>query len=430
MLKLEKVRRIWAGFVTISTIFLAIELPIRIAFRLESLQHIYMFEIFWTVLYTIDIFVKFVTPIKIKFQIITDKKEIAKHYLRKWFWVDLLSAFPWFIIFGPFYGSLLRGVRFFYFFRFHKATRSPRFTLALQKWLPLSLLKPGIIRLSFFVFGLSLLAHWIACGWVLLGHSSGQILLDYGNAIYWTITTLTTVGYGDITPTMLTQKYYTMFVMLIGVASYGYVIGNLASLLANMDMVREKHLEKLDRIQAFLQYRGIPKEMQERIFSYYEHVWEHHLDISETDILEELPRSLRTDLSVFLYGDILAKVPFFRDANPDLIRDIVTHLKPTVIPPNTTFIQYGEIGDRMFFISYGEVEVFNEDFTIKYGTLREGDFVGEMALILNEPRNANVRTVGYCDLYQLKQEDFKRIITKHPEFQKHIKEVMRTRKHS
>lgn len=420
-------RKFWSGFIASVTIVTAIEIPLRLAFRIENHWHILILESFLTAAYSLDIVFRFLTPVRVRRDWVTNPKEVAKIYLKGWFWIDLITALPIFIWAGPLYAGINRAIRFLHFFRFHHSTNMTKLSLMLDKWFPGHLVKPSVIRLALFAFGLTLLAHWIACGWILLRGTHGPIIQVYSDALYWTITTLTTVGYGDITPEHILEKYYTMLVMVIGVGSYGYVIGNMASFLSNLDLMQANHIQKMEKINAFLNYRNVPMNLQKQIYEFYGHVWDHRMDMGEAQILAELPNVLKTETALFLYRDILTKVPYFKKASPDLIRDIAINLKALVLPPGTVFIRYGEIGDSMFFISYGEVEVLSQDFKKRYAILREGDFVGETALILNEPRNANVRTIGYCDLYELSQESFKRIIAKYPDFQKHIRVIIEER---
>ena len=57
----------------------------------------------------------------------------------------------------------------------------------------------------------------------------------YTASFYYTITTLTTVGYGDITPVSSTEKIVSSFLMLTGVLFYSYIIGMLTSIMTELD---------------------------------------------------------------------------------------------------------------------------------------------------------------------------------------------------
>ena len=51
----------------------------------------------------------------------------------------------------------------------------------------------------------------------------------YVNSIYWSITTLTTIGYGDITPSNEMEMLYTALSHLLGSALFAYVVGGIAT---------------------------------------------------------------------------------------------------------------------------------------------------------------------------------------------------------
>lgn len=81
-------------------------------------------------------------------------------------------------------------------------------------------------------------------------------------------------------------------------------------------------------------------------------------------------------------------------------------------------IRQGELGDCMYFLSTGSVEVIANDKRIT--VLTEGSPFGETALLQDEKRNASVRALSYCDVYKLSQHSFHRLRKKHPEFDKRV----------
>ena len=85
--------------------------------------------------------------------------------------------------------------------------------------------------LIFFIYWIVHIAHWIACGWLSIrGFDQTEPILDsYLKSIYWAVTTITTIGYGDIVPESNSQILFTMFVEIVGVGTYGYLIGKMAS---------------------------------------------------------------------------------------------------------------------------------------------------------------------------------------------------------
>jgi hypothetical protein len=286
------------------------------------------------------------------------------------------------------------------------------------------------VRLVVLFYWLGLFSHWLSCGWVVL-HGRGGAVSDlsvYVRALYWCIQTLTTVGYGDITPTTNWEFGYAMLVMLFGVGIYGYLIGNIANMLANMDPAKSHYLENMERLNAFMRYRQIPTQLQKRIRDYYSYLWTQRLGYDEAAVLASLSPSLMREVSLFLKHDILQKVPFLKDASEEFVAEIVLQMRAIVYTPGDYVVRVGEVGHEMFFVSNGTLEVLGRDPGIVYTTLTGGDFFGEMALLLDQPRSASVRAVDYCDLYVLDKEMFASVLARYPAFAEHINEVVRRRR--
>ena len=234
------------------------------------------------------------------------------------------------------------------------------------------------------------------------------------------MTTLTTIGYGDITPSTNAQIVYTMAVMVLGVAMYGYVIGNIANLLANSDYAKAHYLANMERLSSFLNYRHVPPALQRRIYDYYTYLWENRLGYDESAVLSELPTNLRIEVSLVLKREFIQKVPFLKGASQELIRELALALQPVIFTPGDYIFRIGEIGRQIYFISQGTVEVTSADGEAVLATLHDGDFFGEIALLFSQPRSANIQAVDYCDLYALDKETFERILTHYPDFMTYI----------
>lgn len=290
-------------------------------------------------------------------------------------------------------------------------------------------LNPSILRLLFFIFWIILAAHLIALGWILIGAVAGELSpkLVYTTALYWAVTTLSTVGYGDITPDKsdTAQVVFTMVVMLLGVGMYSYIIGNVATLIANLDAAKAGYLEKMEEVNLFLKTRGIPAVLQERVRNYYRYLWKTHKSTTMTSLLDELPDTLRVDVSLFINKNLLEKVPYFSEANDLFIREIIQVMELHVYLPGDYIIRQGEYGELMYFLSSGEVEVLIDK---EFVTIRPaGSIFGEAALIQNEKRNASIRATTYCDVYRLSRHSFDDLRSKYPDFDRHVQDVFESR---
>jgi voltage-gated potassium channel len=283
---------------------------------------------------------------------------------------------------------------------------------------------PGVLRLVIFLFWLGLLVHWIACGWLELRAPAEFIkpVPPYLEAVYWALTTVATIGYGDITPTSAPQMLYAMFVMLIGVGVFSYAIGAVAGLLTSLDAAKLEFRDKLNRVYAFLDYHALPQQLRARILAYYRHLWESRIAWGNDRLLDELPAGLRVDVALYLHRHILEQVPFLRGAGEDLLRDLALALRPAVCTPGEVIFWHGSEGSAMYFVDEGEIDIVGTEGQL-LKRLQAGDFFGEIALLGARTRNATARGASFAQLFTLDEKDFDRAIARHPEFAAEVRRL-------
>lgn len=335
--------------------------------------------------------------------------------------IDVLAAVPVVLIFGAATPWQL--------LRLLKLVRVAQF---MRRWRYRAVERANLLRLVFFLYWMGLTTHWIACGWIALHDSvdTGDLWSRYVDGLYWCVTTLSTVGYGDVTPGTEEQKIFTMAVMILGVGFYGFVIGNIATILVNLDPARVGHMERMEQLVAFMNYRRIPAGLRDRSVEYHRYLWHKRLAHDESEVLSRLPPSLRTEVALFLNRDLIMSVPMFRDASDAFIREVALELRPLVLMPGDYAVRAGDKARSMYFVSRGVLEVVSADGETVLRTLTEGDFFGEIALLSDEPRTASVRAVEYCDVYRLDRILFDRIMGDYPEIAAEIRAKARERRAS
>ena len=174
------------------------------------------------------------------------------------------------------------------------------------------------------------------------------------STMWWAVVTLTTVGYGDVVPVTVLGRLVAAMVMICGLGVFGLWTGILAT--------------------------GFAAETRRDNF-------------------------LKT-------WDSVSKVPFFAALGPSAIADVTHMLRTMDLPPRTMIIRKGKTGDCMYFIADGEVEVELPGKTV---TLGPGAFFGEMALLGNNLRSANITTTRVSRLLVLDLVDFRLLMARHPE---------------
>jgi voltage-gated potassium channel len=178
-------------------------------------------------------------------------------------------------------------------------------------------------------------------------------------AIWWAVTTLTTTGYGDAVPATHLGRFLGGLVMISGIAVFGLWTGILAT--------------------------GFAAESRRQNF-------------------------IRT-------WDLVSKVPFFQSLDPSAITEITHMLRRLEVPARTAIIRRGRIGDCMYFIAEGEVEVEVKPQPVR---LSSGAFFGELALLGDSVRTANVATTQPSSLLVLDLADFRTFSAHHPDLARAI----------
>ncbi len=239
--------------------------------------------------------------------------------------------------------------------------------------------------------------------------------MSYLLSIYWVVTSVTTIGFGDIVPGNTSEYIFALFAMLIGASLFAYVIATGASLISSLNLSKVSFWNRVDTVESYLRARKIDRSVGEEVRRYYEYLWDSHGTLREDTLLSDLPAPLRLDVMSKLLGDLLSNVPVFRHASPALRNELLLSLEPVVTQPGGYLVTDGDVADGIYFIAAGHVEVVSADGETVYGTLSTGDYFGDLTLLLKERRSASVRSVGFSEAFQLDAASYERIRSDYPE---------------
>lgn len=429
----------WDSLLLLLIFISSVLIPYQIVFlqqvSLTSSLLIYVID----AVFLIDIWLNFKTSYRSQGAEVLDSKKISTHYYKTSFLRDLLTNFPFdaFILFFD-WDSMLFHVPLVLLFRLPRLLRVVRLFQILKGWELQTWSNAGYLRIVRFISTILLVIHWIACLWFFSAFAhdfpddswvvSTEIVDEhhshqYTRSLYWTITTMTTVGYGDITPQRPVEYVIAIIVMLLGASMYAFIIGNVASLFSNIDAEKVQYRNRMEAITQYLNYRKVPSELNSKVRDYYEYMWTRRRGIDEKQMLIDLPAPLRLEVLLHLTKELLETVPLFRYCSAPLRNKLLESLIPNTYPPHVSVAQEGEMGKELFFISKGKLEVVSSSSDQAYAILEAGEYFGDISFFMKENRTGTARTLTYCEIFKLKAEDFEQIKKDYPEFVNVIKKM-------
>jgi voltage-gated potassium channel len=413
--------KIWNSCVAVAILFFAIEVPLQLAFQMGRPTWLIGINLFLLMFLAVDMWVQSRTGYYQNGRLIRDLKKSKERFFKGSFAFQLIITLPLESILLCFGVSSQGWVRLLHLLR------TPR----LFQLFPLKsdLLEPSIhVRIFQYIVSCVLASHWIACGWLGVdGYDIAQgVGTCYNLALYWTITTLTTVGYGDISPTTNIGRLYTIVIQILGVGMYGFIIGNISSLVVKVDAHREHQRQKMASLASFMTQCEVPDHLQTEVYAFYSNFLMVSSSGEDDSILEELPGPLKAEMEMYSNMRLIKTVPMFKQQARACQEDLARSLTQVVRGPKEDIISFGETGNEMYFLGHGMVEVLTKDGDL-LATLEGGSFFGETALLREVTRTAAIRSVAYCHLYKLEKEPFIDILNRHNGLAKTIREINEAR---
>lgn len=176
----------------------------------------------------------------------------------------------------------------------------------------------------------------------------------YVTSFYFSVTTIVTVGYGDITAISIGEKIVAVFLMITGVIAFSFATGALASIIQSQDSTEAKLKEKLATLGEVKRDYGIDDGLYKKIIRQirYDHS-KQAKDLSQ--FMDELPHKLKRNLAMTIYSKKFQHVQFFSRKESSFIIWVGTAIRPVKLEEGDYIYKEGEKILEMYFIVNGEV---------------------------------------------------------------------------
>ncbi|RLU20172.1 hypothetical protein DMN91_006779 [Ooceraea biroi] len=431
-------KAIWDWIILCLTFYTAIMVPYNVAFKNKTSEDVSLLVVdsIVDVIFFIDIVLNFHTTfVGAGGEVVSDPKVIRMNYLKSWFIIDLLSCLPY-DVFNAFdhdedgIGSLFSALKVVRLLRLGRVVRK------LDRYL-----EYGAAMLILLLCFYMLVAHWLACIWYSIGRSDADNGVQYSwlwklanvtqspysylwtnastapelvagpsrrtmyvTALYFTMTCMTSVGFGNVAAETDNEKIFTICMMIIAALLYATIFGHVTTIIQQMTSATAKYHDMLNNVREFMKLHEVPKALSERVMDYVISTWAMTKGLDTDKVLNYCPKDMKADICVHLNRKVFNEHPAFRLASDGCLRALAMHFTMSHSAPGDLLYHTGESIDSLCFIVTGSLEVIQDDEVV--AILGKGDVFGDSFWTnsLIGQSAANVRALTYCDLHTIKRD--------------------------
>uniref|UniRef100_A0A8C4D821 Voltage-gated inwardly rectifying potassium channel KCNH2 n=1 Tax=Dicentrarchus labrax TaxID=13489 RepID=A0A8C4D821_DICLA len=443
-------KAVWDWVILLLVIYTAIFTPYSATFLLSEQEEAAMqtcgyscsplnvVDLIVDIMFIVDIIINFrTTYVNSNDEVVSQSSRIAVHYFKGWFLIDMVAAIPFDLLI---YRSGEETTTLIGLLKTARLLRLVRVARKLDRYS-----EYGAAVLFLLMCTFALIAHWLACIWYAIGNverstsagigwldnlgeqlgkpyndsiiESGPSIRDkYVTALYFTFSSLTSVGFGNVSPNTNSEKIFSICVMLIGALMYASIFGNVSAIIQRLYSGTARYHAQMMRVREFIRFHQIPNPLRQRLEDYFQHAWSYTNGIDMNAVLKGFPECLQADICLHLNRTLLQNCKAFKGSTKGCLRALAMRFKTTHAPPGDTLVHAGDLISALYFISRGSIEILKGDVVV--AILGKNDIFGEPINLYTLPgkSSADVRALTYCDLHKIYREDMLEVLDMYPEF--------------
>ncbi|XP_072301037.1 voltage-gated delayed rectifier potassium channel KCNH8 isoform X1 [Eucyclogobius newberryi] len=246
---------------------------------------------------------------------------------------------------------------------------------------------------------------------------------SYVTSLYFALSSLTSVGFGNVSANTDSEKIFSICTMLIGALMHAVVFGNVTAIIQRMYSRRSLYHTRTKDLKDFIRVHRLPKALEQRMLECFQTMWSVNNGIDVSELLKDFPDELRADIAMHLNKELL-QLPLFESASRGCLRSLSLIIKTSFCAPGEFLIRQGDALQAIYFVCSGSMEVLKDNTVL--AILGKGDLIGSDSLTKEQviKTNANVKALTYCDLQYISLKGLKEVLRLYPEYaQKFISEI-------